>query len=81
MEPEILEVEAGPRKPSLGGRPRSKAPSSDCAKADTLVTSTGITIRKKRDNAGFVLRFEGDAMDAERMDGLMEEIRELLEKR
>jgi ParB family chromosome partitioning protein len=80
MEPVILDVESGPRKPSLGGRPRTKASPSDWDNADTRVTSSGITIRKKRDSAGFVIRFEGQAMDAERMDNLMEEIRALLEK-
>ncbi|MCE8007091.1 ParB N-terminal domain-containing protein [Aestuariivita sp.] len=68
------------RNPSRGGRPRRGKPISNWVDAESLVTSAGITIRKQRDEAGFLLRFEGRGLDDELMTSLMQEIRALLEK-
>lgn len=81
LEPVITRAEAGPRDTSRGGRPgRSTAGQTGWRNAETLVTSAGITIRRKHDGQGYLLRFEGAKMDSELMDSLMEEIRNLLEK-
>ena len=80
MEPVLAEIEAGPRRPHRGGRPKSAAPVSGWADAETLHTSAGITIRKQRDDSGFLLRFEGRGLDSDLMDSLIQEIRALLEK-
>lgn len=80
MEPVIQRAEASPRDASRGGRPSRTSPAAGWRNADTLQTSAGITIRKMRDSRGFVLRFEGQGLDGEIMDSLMEEIRRLLEK-
>lgn len=79
IEPVLAKVEANPRSPSAGGRPRTGARISGWANADTLHTSAGITIRKQRDNVGFLLRFEGKRLDDDLMESLMQEIRALLE--
>ena len=80
IEPVIAEAENGPRPVRRGGRPKTAKSASGWKNADVLETSAGITLRKKRDGQGFVMRFEGKGMDDELMDSLMEEIRTLLEK-
>lgn len=74
-------LDAKPRDRSRGGRPaRRDAPGIGWAGADTLRTSAGITIRKMRDDKGFILRFEGGNLDADLMDSLMVEIQALLDR-
>lgn len=80
LEPVIASSETEDRGPSKGGRPRKDAPVSGWAQADTIETSAGIKIRKKRDGQGFLLRFEGRGIDDDLMDSLMAEIQFLLEK-
>lgn len=80
LEPVIAEAESGPRPVRRGGRPKTVKPVSGWRGADKLETSAGVTIRKKQDGQGFLLRFEGRGVDADLMDSLMEEIRQLLEK-
>ncbi len=80
LEPVILRAEAGGRTSTKGGRPKKAKPISGWTNADSIQTSAGITIRKKRDGQGFLLRFEGQGIDDDIMSSLMEEIRALLEK-
>ena len=80
MEPVIVALESAPRDKSRGGRPKTEKQPSDWAGAKSVKTSTGITIRSMQDSQGFVVRFEGRAIDAERMDSLLTEIQFLLEK-
>lgn len=80
MEPVIVALESAPRDKSRGGRPKSEKKPSGWADAQSIKTSTGITIRSMQDSQGFVLRFEGSAIDAELMENLLTEIQSLLEK-
>ena len=48
--------------------------------ADTLETTSGITIRKMRDDRGYTLRFEGPRLDSDLMDSLMSEIQSMLDR-
>ena len=64
---------------SRGGRPARQG-ASGWQGADVLETSSGITIRKKRDDRGYVLRFEGAGLDSELMDSLMVEIQAMLDR-
>lgn len=80
LEPIVAETEAAPRDPRRGGRPRTASPPSGWKDAETLHTSAGITIRKMRDEYGFLLRFEGRGLDDDLMDSLVAEIRALLER-
>ncbi|SFT86142.1 ParB/RepB/Spo0J family partition protein [Sedimentitalea nanhaiensis] len=84
IEQAIAAAEPAARDARRGGRPKS-APragqgASGWQNAETLRTSGGITIRKMRDDKGFLLRFEGAGMDQDLMDSLMAEIRDLLER-
>ncbi|MEI4263158.1 ParB/RepB/Spo0J family partition protein [Roseovarius sp. D0-M9] len=69
-----------PPKSGQGGRPRRTAPPAGWQNADVLRTTSGITIRKMRDERGYVLRFEGGKLDSDLMDSLMVEIQALLDK-
>lgn len=80
LEAVIAAAEAGPRNLRRGGRPRAGRPISGWQDAETLHTSAGITIRRKSDGKGYLLRFEGAGLDVELMDSLMAEIRALLER-
>lgn len=80
IESVIDTLETPKRDPKRGGRPKSTAPVSGWQNADKLITSNGITIRKKSDSKGYVLRFEGRQIDKDVMDTLVDEIRNLLEK-
>lgn len=64
---------------SRGGRP-SQGSTSGWQNAETLQTSSGITIRKQRDQKGFTLRFEGGQLDSDLMDSLILEIQALLDR-
>lgn len=80
LEVVIDAMDAPAKDPKRGGRPK-KAPSAlGWRDADTMVTSSGVTIRRQADSKGFVLRFEGAAVDSTLMDSLLEEIRVFLEK-
>ena len=79
LEPVLADLESAPRKPSAGGRPRKAKPLSGWANAETLVTTSGITIRRQNDGNGFLLRFEGKRLDGALMDSLMVEIKALLD--
>jgi len=79
IESVIAQAVDAPGPSSRGGRPRNAAPSG-WQGADTLKTSSGIIIRRMRDERGYVLRFEGGRMDNELMDSLMLEIQALLDK-
>lgn len=68
-----------PRDRTRGGRP-SRQETAGWRGADILTTTSGITIHKKQDDKGFVLRFEGRHLDSELMDSLMMEIKALLDK-
>lgn len=75
----VSAAEQGPRDVRRGGRPK-KASVSAWQNAETLETSAGVTIRKKRDGQGYLLRFEGKGLDSDIMDSLMIEIQTLLER-
>ncbi|SLN69580.1 Nucleoid occlusion protein [Roseovarius albus] len=81
IEPVLEGAEVTPRDTSRGGRPKaSGAPKVGWQGAETLHTSSGVTIRKVQDSKGYVLRFEGTGLDADLMESLMVEIQALLEK-
>ncbi len=80
LEAEIARMDTTQPDPKRGGRPRVNKPAVGWQNADTLVTSAGVTIRQQYDGAGYLLRFEGRAVDKDLMDSLIEEIRMLLEK-
>ncbi len=81
VEAAIEGAEPTPRDTSRGGRPRaSAAPKPGWQGADTLHTSSGVTIRKAQDSKGYVLRFEGSGLTADLMEALMAEIQALLER-
>lgn len=80
LEEVIVAAEEGPRDTQRGGRPKKAQPLSGWQNAETLETSAGVTIRKKRDGQGYLLRFEGKAVDGDLMDSLMSEIQDLLER-
>lgn len=79
VESVIARSDAAPRDARRGGRP-SQAPAPGWQGADILQTSSGITIRKMRDDKGYILRFEGGNLDSDLMDSLMVEIQNLLER-
>lgn len=66
--------------PKRGGRPKTAKPMTGWQNAETLVTSSGITIRQQSDSKGYILRFEGKQLDKTLMDSLVAEIQHLLEK-
>lgn len=76
----IASMDAPKPDPKKGGRPKSRKHVSGWQNAETLVTSSGITIRRQTDSEGYLLRFEGSKVDADLMDSLVDEIRTLLEK-
>lgn len=83
LEPALRALEDAPRDPSRGGRPKSTpapAPRIGWIDDQTLVTSSGITIRRALDGQGHILRLEGHALTSDLMESLMLEIRALLEK-
>lgn len=80
LETEIARMDSPAPDPKRGGRPRSAKPALGWQNAETLVTSAGVTIRHQQDGQGYVLRFEGRAVDKDLMDSLVAEIRALLEK-
>ena len=80
IEGVLAGIASSPRDTSRGGRPKQAAPQIGWRNAQTLTTSSGITIRHQRDSKGFVLRLEGRQLDAELMDSLLVEIQALLEK-
>ncbi|MFX0543559.1 ParB/RepB/Spo0J family partition protein [Roseovarius sp. S4756] len=79
VESVIAHSDDTPPSRARGGRPR-RAPVAGWQGADVLHTSAGITIRKMRDERGYVLRFEGGKLDDDLMDSLMVEIQSLLDK-
>ena len=80
LEPVLDQIEAGPRPQRSGGRPKKAKPLSGWSNAETLTTTSGITIRRQQDGAGYLLRFEGRGLDSELMDSLMAEIKALLDR-
>ncbi len=77
----VIDMMDTPAKdPRRGGRPKKPPTSAGWRDADTMVTSSGVTIRRQSDSNGFVLRFEGKPVDSALMDSLLEEIRYFLEK-
>ncbi|MBO9475514.1 ParB N-terminal domain-containing protein [Shimia sp. R10_1] len=80
IEGVIETLDAPVRDPKRGGRPRAAATVDDWGHAHKFVSSNGVSVSPKQDAKGYVLRFEGQDLDAELMDGLMEEIRVYLER-
>ncbi|UWR24552.1 ParB/RepB/Spo0J family partition protein [Sulfitobacter sp. S190] len=81
MEPVLARCEALPKDGAgKGGRPRTKAPQPGWKDAETLVLSSGITLRKAHDSTGYTIRFEGKGLDSDLMDSVMAELQFLLEK-
>jgi ParB family chromosome partitioning protein len=73
--------EAGPvTSVNKGGRPKSTPPAVGWKNADTLVLSSGVTLRKGRDSQGYTIRIEGAGVDSELLDSIMAELQFLLEK-
>jgi len=63
-----------------GGRPKVKRAEPGWKDAETLMLSSGITLRKAHDSQGYTIRFEGPSLDSELMDSVMAELQFLLEK-
>ncbi|WP_127115782.1 ParB N-terminal domain-containing protein [Shimia sediminis] len=80
VETVIAKLDDVEHDPKRGGRPKKPKPISGWQNADTLVTSSGITIRQTHDSKGYILRFEGGRLDKDLMDSLVAEIQHLLEK-
>ncbi|QUJ78388.1 ParB N-terminal domain-containing protein [Sulfitobacter albidus] len=81
LEEVIATIEAkgkATRDPRKGGRP-SKA-DVGWQDAQTLVLSSGITLRRSTDSRGYLIRFEGKGLDGDLMDSVMAELAHLLEK-
>ncbi|MTH79238.1 ParB/RepB/Spo0J family partition protein [Paracoccus aestuariivivens] len=79
IEPVLEAVEATPQVSSKGGRPRSKLVAG-WIDDKTIRTTSGIVIRRGRDEKGHTLRLEGRALDDDLMDSLMAEIKSLLDR-
>ena len=79
LEGLVQEVDLSPTDSRRGGRPKSNKAVSGWRDMNTVTTSSGITIRKGCDQHGYLLRFEGDRIDAEMMDRLLLEVQALLE--
>jgi ParB family chromosome partitioning protein len=47
---------------------------------DTLHLSSGITLRKETDSTGYLIRFNGRAVDNEIIDNAMVELKRLVER-
>ncbi|PVA09087.1 chromosome partitioning protein ParB [Pelagivirga sediminicola] len=77
VESVIAMSDDAPRDKTRGGRP-ARSGGAGWQNADVLETTSGITIRKIRDEKGYVLRLEG-RLDADLMDSLMLEIKALLD--
>ena len=67
------------KDPARGGRP-TVASNSGWSGADTLQTSTGVTMQKKSDSDGFMIRFSGKGVSDEMIKMVMEEVQKTLEK-
>ena len=81
IETVVDHFEAQPKTGSRGGRPsKPKSGAIDWRDADTIETSSGITIRRGADSQGYLLRLEGQGLSTDLMDSLMREIQVLLEK-
>ncbi|WP_288951661.1 ParB N-terminal domain-containing protein [uncultured Paracoccus sp.] len=80
MEPVLQSLDHAPRAPGRGGRPRSKPKSVGWIDKMTIRTTSGITIRRGRDDRGHILRLEGSALSDDLMESLMLEVQSLLER-
>lgn len=78
--PVIEAAEAGARPAGRGGRPRKAAAAAGGAQArgEGHVLANGVVMRRDRDGADHLIRFSGEAADAELVDRVMEEIYRLL---
>lgn len=78
----VLDAHQATPKPrtNKGGRPKVQRADPGWKDAETLVLSSGITLRKARDSQGFIVRFEGASLDDELMSSVMAELQYLLEK-
>ncbi|MFK7752146.1 MAG: ParB N-terminal domain-containing protein [Sedimentitalea sp.] len=79
LEPVLQKSEKGPRDSSKGGRPKADRRPAGWLEEQALQTAGGITIRRGSDKNGYLLHFEGEALTNDMMEGLMLEIRNLLE--
>lgn len=80
IEPVLQVAELTPQASPRGGRPRTKPAQTGWLDDKTIRTSSGIVIRRGRDERGHTLRLEGRALDDDLMESLMQEIRALLER-
>ncbi len=79
LEVVLQSLDPVPRDPARGGRP-TKVAAVGWSDDDTLITSSGFTIRKGQDSQGLVLRIEGRHLDDEMATILMQEVCNLLER-
>jgi len=78
IEGVLLEQSATPLDRSRGGRPKAR-PDTHWTGADTLTTSTGVTIRREADSDGFAIRLTGKGLSAQMIETIMIDIRDKLE--
>jgi len=78
LDAAITETTVAPKK-SRGGRPR-RLPPAGWQDDSTLHLSNGTVLRRMQDSQGHLLRIEGRHVDAELMDLVMIELRNLLER-
>tara|TARA_R110000787_G_scaffold36948_15_gene94164 strand:- start:963 stop:2057 length:1095 start_codon:yes stop_codon:yes gene_type:complete len=77
---DVYEMKPAQSRADKGGRPKVKRAEPGWKDAETLVLSSGITLRKAHDSQGYTIRFEGPSLDSELMDSVMAELQFLLEK-
>ncbi|MGR3570971.1 ParB/RepB/Spo0J family partition protein [Brevirhabdus sp.] len=77
MEPILRRADAVPRVAERGGRPRSAARQGGGAVVDL---PGGLTLRHERDARGHAIRLEGAEMTDAEVEGLMDQLRQLLER-
>ncbi len=66
--------------PKRGGRPRTATAKAGWEDAQTLLTTTGVTLQAKADAQGHLIRLSGKGLSAELMTEIMNEIRKKLEQ-
>ncbi|WP_424968878.1 ParB N-terminal domain-containing protein [Dinoroseobacter sp. S375] len=79
LELVVSEADEMPRKVKRMGRPKMSVPAAGWHGRDVLQTSTGVTIRRETDGKGYLLRLEGRSINADSMEAIMVQIRNLLE--
>jgi len=76
----LSEFEEKPKDARRGGRPSLNLPKSRPPDCRTLNLSSGITLQRDEDSQGYLIRLSGRGLTSDRIDSLMVELQNLLEK-